>query len=80
LPRAEAVIARGPFTVEGDRTLLINHRIEVIVAKNAGGVGAEAKLIAARALGLPVILIDRPWVPERRVARTVGDVIDWLNA
>jgi precorrin-6A/cobalt-precorrin-6A reductase len=80
LPRAVAVIARGPFTVEGDRTLLVDHRIEVIVAKNAGGAGAEAKLVAARELGLPVVLIDRPWVPERRVARTVEAVMTWLNA
>jgi precorrin-6A/cobalt-precorrin-6A reductase len=80
LSRAEAVLARGPFTMEGDRALLIEHHIEVIVAKNAGGVGAEAKLVAARDLGLPVILVDRPWVPERPVARTVGEVMAWLGA
>lgn len=79
LPRAEAVIARGPFDVAGDLALLKDHRIEVIVAKNAGGAGAEAKLVAARELGLPVILIDRPWVPERRVARTVPEVMAWMN-
>ena len=79
LPDAEAVIARGPFTVEGDRALLRDHRIDVIVAKNAGGAGAEAKLTAARELGLPVVLIDRPRVPERRVARTVAEVMDWLD-
>ncbi len=79
LPDAEAVIARGPFTVEGDRALLRDHRIEMIVAKNAGGAGAEAKLTAARELGLPVVLIDRPQVPERRVARTVAEVMAWLD-
>jgi precorrin-6A/cobalt-precorrin-6A reductase len=79
LPRAEAVIARGPFTVEGDRALLQVHGIELVVAKNAGGAGAEAKLVAARELGLPVILIDRPWVPQRKVARTVPEVMAWLT-
>jgi precorrin-6A/cobalt-precorrin-6A reductase len=79
LPQAKAVIARGPFTVEGDRALLRDHRIEVIVAKNAGGAGAEAKLVAARELGVPVVLIDRPWVPERQVARTVDEVMAWLT-
>ena len=79
LPRAEAVIARGPFTVAGDRALMREHRIEAIVAKNAGGAGAEAKLVAARKLGLPVILIDRPPVPDRRVARTVAEVMGWLG-
>jgi precorrin-6A/cobalt-precorrin-6A reductase len=62
-----------------DRALLKDHRIEVIVAKNAGGAGAEAKLVAARELGLPVVLIDRPLVPERRVARTLGEVMAWLD-
>jgi precorrin-6A/cobalt-precorrin-6A reductase len=79
LPHAEAVIARGPFDVAGDRALLESHGIGVIVAKNAGGAGAEAKLIAARELALPVVLIDRPWVPERRLARTVGEVMAWLD-
>lgn len=78
LRQAEAVIARGPFDVAGDRALLSDHRIEVIVAKNAGGSGAEAKLVAARELGLPVVLIDRPKVPDRRVLRTVPEVMAWL--
>ena len=78
LPQAEAVIARGPFTVDGDRALLQRHRIDLIVAKNAGGAGAEAKLSAARELGLPVVLIDRPAVPERTVARSVAEVMAWL--
>jgi precorrin-6A/cobalt-precorrin-6A reductase len=79
LPNAQVIVARGPFTVEGDRALLQAHRVEVIIAKNAGGAGAEAKLVAARELGLPVILIDRPWPPERRVVGTVGEVMAWLN-
>jgi precorrin-6A/cobalt-precorrin-6A reductase len=75
----EVIIARGPFTVEGDRALLQTYGIEVIVAKNAGGTGAEAKLIAARELGVPVVMIDRPLVPERRIARTVAEAMAWLD-
>ena len=56
-------IARGPFDATGDRALLERHRITHIVAKNAGGAGAEAKLAAARALSLPVIMIARPVLP-----------------
>jgi precorrin-6A/cobalt-precorrin-6A reductase len=78
-PEAEAVIARGPFTEAGDRALLKTHRIELIVAKNSGGEGARAKLDAARALGLPVILIDRPAIPARPVAGSVDAVLDWLD-
>jgi len=79
LPHAQVVIARGPFTVEGDRALLQEHRITHVVAKNSGGAGAAAKLEAARSLGLPVILINRPKVPERRTAATVAQVMAWLG-
>lgn len=79
LPDAVAVIARGPFSFAGDLALLQSHRISLIIAKNAGGAGARAKLDAARALALPVILIDRPTVPARSVAGSIGEVLDWLG-
>lgn len=80
LADAEAVIARGPFSAEGDMALLRTHRITHVVAKNAGGAGAEAKLIAARALGLGVIVIDRPALPPREVCADVAGVSAWLAA
>ncbi|PWK56975.1 precorrin-6A reductase [Silicimonas algicola] len=73
-----AVVARGPFDVDSDRRLLEEHGVEVVVSKNAGGDGARAKLDAARALGLPVVMIDRPPMPPRHEVATVDDVIDWL--
>lgn len=79
LPDAEAVIARGPFTYAGDLDLLQRHRIGMIVAKNAGGAGARAKLDAARALALPVIVIDRPELPARAVAESIEAVLAWLG-
>ena len=80
LPHTTLVIARGPFAESDDLDLLRFHQIDTIVAKNAGGTGAEAKLIAARRLGIPVILIDRPVLPNRRVTETVAGVMDWLHA
>lgn len=79
LPGCEVVIARGPFTEEGDRDLLIRHRIGLIVAKNSGGAGAEGKLLAARDLGLPVLMIDRPAIVGRRVEPDPAAVLDWLD-
>lgn len=79
LPRAEVVVARGPFTVEGDTALMQTHRITHVVAKNSGGSGARAKLDAARLLRLPVILIERPQVPARPVAASVAGVMAWLG-
>lgn len=77
---ADAVIARGPFTEADDLALLRNHRITHIVAKNAGGAGAEAKLKAARTLRIPVILIDRPTLPARKVLASVEAVMGWIEA
>lgn len=79
LPQAIAIVARGPFDLGTDLALLRDHAISHVVAKNAGGTGAAAKLDAARALHLPVILIDRPVLPPRRVVPTVAEVMDWLD-
>ena len=80
LPNAQVVIARGPFTVDGDCALLREHGITHVVAKNSGGTGAAAKLEAARCLGVPVILIDRPKVPQRQTAATLAAVMAWLDS
>ena len=79
LPDAEVVVGRGPFRLEDDLELMRAHRTELLVAKNAGGAGAEAKILAARTLGIPVIVIDRPELPDRPVRRTVAEVMDWLH-
>jgi precorrin-6A/cobalt-precorrin-6A reductase len=79
LANATAIIARGPFDVAGDTALLQTHAITHIVAKNAGGSGATAKLTVARALGVTVILIDRPVLPPRHVVGSVTEVLAWLG-
>lgn len=79
LPGAEVIIDRGPFTLEGDLALMRRMGTEIVVSKNAGGTGASAKIAAARALGLPVIMIDRPASPARRCAGTVAEVMGWLH-
>ena len=76
---AEVVVSRGPFTPEGDRALMERHGTELVVSKNSGGAGARAKLEAAREMGLPVLMIDRPALPERREAHTVEAVLGWLR-
>lgn len=78
LPDCHAIVSRGPFTLDGDRALMRAHRIELVVSKNAGGTGARAKIDAARALGLPVLMIDRPALPRRAEVGTPQAVLDWL--
>jgi precorrin-6A/cobalt-precorrin-6A reductase len=79
LPGAELIVARGPFDLTGDRAMLADHRIDVVVARDAGGDGAFAKIEAARELGLPVVMVRRPFIPEREKVETVGEVLRWLG-
>nr|WP_308129263.1 cobalt-precorrin-6A reductase [Actinoplanes polyasparticus] len=70
--RLEVVLDRGPFTLEGERRLLDEHRIDVLISKDSGG--PDAKLVAARERGLPVVMVDRP--PAAATAHTVASVAE----
>jgi precorrin-6A/cobalt-precorrin-6A reductase len=76
--RLEVLLDRGPFSVEGERALLVDHAIDVLVTKDSGGVAP--KLRAARELGVPVVVVDRP-APEATVATvtTVTEALAWLT-
>lgn len=79
LPRHRVVVDRGPFTETGDRALMAEAGIDLVVAKNAGGTGSVAKIAAARALGLPVVMIDRPAMPPRLEWPDVEAVRGWIG-
>lgn len=75
----ELIIARGPFHLEDELALLKQHAIDIVVTKNSGGDATYAKLEAARALGLPVIMVRRPPLPEAPNVDTVAAALDWLE-
>ena len=79
VPRASYVTGRGPFTEADDRDLLSMHAIDIVVAKNSGGTATYGKIAAARALGVPVILLRRPALPEVPTVETVEDAVTWLG-
>ena len=60
LPRHRVILGRGPFAFEAEDKLLREESIDVVVSKNSGGEAAFAKVLAARQLGLPVIMVARP--------------------
>jgi len=78
--RTTVVLARGPFTVEEERALMAEHGIDAVVTKDSGGHMTEAKLTAARALGIPVVLVRRPPVPAGvPVVATVEEALAWVG-
>jgi len=55
-------------------------RIDVLVTKNSGGDATYPKISAARALGLPVIMISRPETPRNVEEVTTADAaLEWLE-
>jgi precorrin-6A/cobalt-precorrin-6A reductase len=76
---AEVIVARGPFDRAGDRDMLENYRADIVVAKNAGGDAASAKIEAARDLALPVVMVRRPFIPARETVETTAEVLHWLG-
>ncbi|WP_207484157.1 cobalt-precorrin-6A reductase [Arenibaculum pallidiluteum] len=73
------VTGRGPFDEAAEAALLREHGIDVIAAKNSGGEGGRAKLVAARRLGIPVLLLRRPDPPAAPVVASVSAVLAWLS-
>jgi precorrin-6A/cobalt-precorrin-6A reductase len=79
VPAAVYVTARGPFAVEDDVRLLVDYNIDVVVSKNAGGEASYAKIAAARRLGLPVLMVRRPAVPDVPAVATVEEAEAWID-
>ncbi|SER16688.1 precorrin-6A/cobalt-precorrin-6A reductase [Faunimonas pinastri] len=79
LPPGELVLGRPASDWREEAELLRKHRVEWIVSKDSGG-RAGAKIVAARNLGLPIVLVSRPKAPEGPVAESVGEVVDWVEA
>lgn len=79
VPHAIYLTSRGPFAEADEARLLKEHAIEAIVAKNSGGPASYGKIAAARSLGIEVILIRRPDLPEVLSVETVEEVLAWLS-
>ncbi|MCU7821699.1 cobalt-precorrin-6A reductase [Kitasatospora sp. DSM 101779] len=80
-PRLEVLLDRGPFTLDGERRVLREYDIDVLVTKDSGGAATAPKLAAARELGLPVVIVRRPETPcGVPVTDGVQGAVDWLTA
>lgn len=78
--RTTVVLERGPFSLDDELALLREHAVQVVVTKDSGGHMTEAKLVAARELGVPVVLVRRPSLPSGVVTvATVEEALSWLR-
>jgi precorrin-6A/cobalt-precorrin-6A reductase len=73
------ILARGPFAVAAEIALMRDEGIEVLVTKNSGGAATEAKIDAARALGIEVIMVERPARPDVPCFHAVNDILRWME-
>lgn len=79
-PNHQILLSRGPYDYDRELALLREYRIDALVTKNSGGSMTEAKLEAAQAQNVPVVMVDRPALPEGvRTVSTVDDAEAWVR-
>jgi precorrin-6A/cobalt-precorrin-6A reductase len=79
-PHATVLLDRGPYTIEGERALLREHAVGLLVTKDSGGPMTMAKLQAAREADVQVVMVQRPTLPEpSQVVSTVAAAIAWID-
>ncbi len=78
-PRIEFIYDRGPFAAAAEAQLLAGFRAEIVVSKNSGGAATYGKIEAARALGLAVVMIQRPEKPAVHALSGAPEAMRWLE-
>lgn len=72
------VFGTAPFSAADEVALFRRLEIDVVLARNIGGAGSFPKLAAARQLGLPVVLIRPPELPEGPSLASFDDIANWV--
>ena len=80
LPSAhEVLLSRGPYGYDDECAIMTRYGIQAVVTKNSGGAMTRAKMDAARDLGIDVVMIRRPALPQGvRVVESVDDAHAWV--
>ena len=79
LGNVQVVRARGPFSLDDELRTLASLNIDALISKNSGGMATEAKLNAARVLSIPVLMVERPSLPECTEAYSLSDALAWVS-
>ena len=79
--RHTLLLSRGPYRYQDELAVMRDHRIHVLVTKNSGGEYTRAKLDAAAALYIPVVMLNRPPLPAGVTSvATVDEAAAWVAA
>jgi precorrin-6A/cobalt-precorrin-6A reductase len=78
-PNHELLLDRGPYELDGELALIDAHDIDLVVTKDSGGPHTVAKLDAARARGLAVVVVRRPKRIDVPAVPTVADALEWVS-
>lgn len=80
-PRMTLLLDRGPYTLDGERALMRDHEVGLLVTKDSGGAMTAAKLQAARELQVVVVMVQRPPLPDGSVVvNTVDEAFAWVSS
>jgi precorrin-6A/cobalt-precorrin-6A reductase len=74
------IMSRGPYSYAGERQVLTDHGIDVLMTKDSGGAHTVAKLDAAADLGIPVVIIARPERLQVPRLETVAEAVAWCRS
>jgi precorrin-6A/cobalt-precorrin-6A reductase len=78
-PDLAFIEARGPYDAEAELKLMREGGFDIVVSKNSGGAATYGKIVAARALGLPVVMIERPEKPAGHALGSPAEAVAWLE-
>ena len=76
---ARILLARPPYTLKSEMTLMGQNGITHLITKNSGSVETRAKLEAAAAIGITIFMIDRPTLPEAQTVNSVAETVDLVH-
>lgn len=81
IPRAHLCAMQGPFSEAANRLLWSEWGVDCVVSKESGPAGGvPAKISAAQALGIPLILVRRPAIHYAAVAHDHAEVVRWISS
>lgn len=72
------LIARGPYEIDSEKMIMVHHGVDCVITKDSGGSLTSAKLDAAAALDLPVVVVQRPARVTMSTVHQPAEAVDWV--